>query len=99
MNESITNKQERLEAFRAEIATLKKLEENENSVHFEGCNPSELGEEDKKKHEKLKLDILTIGELREYQNKLNESGNESQRIFAAYIANMLAIKALAKYKL
>jgi hypothetical protein len=98
MKESLTNKQDVLDIFQAEIAALKHIKEKEGSASLEECNPTKLGEEDKKIYEKLKSNILTIEELREYQNRLYKSGNESQRIFAAYMVNMLSIEALAEYK-
>lgn len=90
------NKQENLEAFRAEIAELKRLEEGKSNVHFTKINPADLGEEDKEIYEKSLSDNLTSEErnekLEEHRNRLLKHGNESQRRFAAYLANMISIK-------
>jgi hypothetical protein len=91
------NELESLKAFRAEIAALKELEEkSKKTVHFENCNPAELGEEDEKIYKKLMSDDLTSEEVKEYQNKLIKSGNTSQKKFSAYVAVMLTIKLFKK---
>lgn len=84
-----TNKQESSDDFYNEIIALKKLEEkNKGTVYFEGCDPFELNEEDKDLYRRFISKNLTVKELEQYSDKLRKSGNESQRNFVAYIANM-----------
>ena len=92
MEESHTNRQEGLETFHAEIDLLKKLEENEKTKYFEGCNTTELGEEDKNIYEELKSNILTTEKFNTYRSGLTKHGNKSQGKFCAYVGNTFAKK-------
>ncbi|MDP3731124.1 MAG: hypothetical protein Q8R34_01370 [bacterium] len=92
-----------LSDFKKEVAGLKKQEEenlNEDgtrkTAHFKEINPDELTEADQKLHRKLLSGELIVDELRNYQNKLSESGNQSQKDFSAYVANKLFIQMYKK---
>jgi len=91
------NEEEKLKAFYTEIAELKKQEETEGkTAHFKDCFPYNLEEEDKKIYEKLISNRLTVEELREYKNKLEELGNKSRIIFSEYISSVLQNKLFEK---
>jgi hypothetical protein len=52
----------------------------------------ELKEDDKKIYDKLMSDSLTLKELIEYRNEVMKEGNNSQKIFSAYIGTKLTSK-------
>lgn len=89
----------KLDEFRAEVARLKKEEEEslddkgiKKTAHFDVLNPDELDESDRLIYEMLLAKQLTVKAFNIYQSQLQKSGNRSQREFAAYIANKLFIQ-------
>lgn len=88
-----------MDKFRKEVARLKKEEEenlNEKgqrkTVHFEEIDPSELSEVDMVIHQMLLNKELSDKEFDIYRDQIKKSGNNSQKQFAAYIANKLFIQ-------
>jgi uncharacterized coiled-coil DUF342 family protein len=89
--ETIEQKNPKLLNFRAEIAELKRAEEEKGeAAHFNLIEPDELTERDMEIFYKLKNGELTPEMLKAYQKSIPQA-DLPRHTFGAYIANMLMI--------
>ena len=92
MEQLSVHNQDNLNDFYNQVSIIKNQEDKKGTAYFDVFNPKELTYEDKDLYDKFMSNNLTIGEIREYANKIRANGNTSQKNFFAYISNSYQFK-------